>query len=70
MAVKVSCLFFQVIQVRLLELIGKLFDHVIERLVLGFKLLLLSYWDVKSLIPLDVSYHNEKGKIKNTPLVC
>jgi len=50
-----------------IEFIGKVFDHVIGRLVLGFKLLLLSYWDGKSLIPLDFSYHNEKGKNKKYP---
>lgn len=50
-----------------IEFIGKVFDHVIGRLVLGFKLLLLAYWDGKSLIPLDFSYHNEKGKNKKYP---
>jgi hypothetical protein len=50
-----------------IEFIGKVFDHVLKRPVLGFKLLLLTFWDGKSLIPLDFSYHNEKGKNKKYP---
>ena len=50
-----------------LEFIGKVYDHVIKRHVLGFKLLLLSFWDGNSLVPLDFSYHSEKGKNKKYP---
>lgn len=50
-----------------IEFIGKVFDHVIHHHVLGFKLLLLSYWDGDSLIPLDFSLHSEKGKNKKYP---
>ena len=50
-----------------IEFIGKVFDHVIRRQVLGFKLLLLAFWDGSSLIPLDFSYHSEKGKNKKYP---
>ena len=47
-----------------IENIGKVYDHVSQRMVLGFKMLLLGYWDGKSFIPLDSSFHNEKGKNK------
>ena len=50
-----------------IEYIGKVFDHVIRQHVLGFKFLLLAFWDGKSLIPLDFSYHSEKGKNKKYP---
>lgn len=50
-----------------IEFIGKVFDHVIRRFILGFKLLALAFWDGKSLIPLDFSYHNEKGRNKKYP---
>jgi hypothetical protein len=52
---------------RKIEFIGKVFDHVIKDWVLGFKLLLLTFWDGNSLIPLDFSYHSEKGKNKKYP---
>jgi hypothetical protein len=50
-----------------IEFIGKIFDHVRYRWVLGFKLLTLGYWDGKSFLPLDFSLHNEKGKNKKRP---
>ena len=50
-----------------IESIGKVFDHVIQRSVLGFKLLLLTFWDGNSLIPLDFSCHCERGKNKKYP---
>lgn len=50
-----------------IEFIGKVFDHVTKDWVLGFKLLLLAFWDGNSLIPLDFSYHAEKGKNKKYP---
>ncbi|NIV98647.1 transposase [Candidatus Saccharibacteria bacterium] len=52
---------------RKLEFIGKVFDHVYRHWVLGFKALALAYWDGKSLVPLDFSLHNEKGKNKKRP---
>jgi hypothetical protein len=45
-----------------IEYIGRIFNHVTKRNILGFKMLLLSYWDSKSLIPVDFSLHREKGK--------
>lgn len=50
-----------------LEAIGKVYDHVIHRYLLGMKGLFLSYWDGISTIPLDFSFHNEKGKNQKRP---
>jgi hypothetical protein len=52
---------------RRIEFIGKVFDHVIQYWVLGFKLLVLAFWDGNSLIPLDFSYHAEQGNNKKYP---
>jgi len=52
---------------RKIEFIGKVFDHVLHHWVLGFKLLVLAFWDGTSLIPLDFSYHAEKGNNKKYP---
>jgi len=43
-----------------MENISYVFDHVIHKAVLGFKLLTLAYFDGKSLTPLDFSLHTEK----------
>ena len=48
-----------------IEFIGRIFSHVTKLYPLGFKLLLLAYWDGKSLIPIDFSKHREKGKKGN-----
>jgi len=45
-----------------IEFIGRIFNHVTKRYPLGFKLLLLGFWDGKSLIATDCSLHREKGK--------
>ena len=50
-----------------IEGIGKVFDHITRRCLLGFKALVLGYFDGKSFLPLDFSLHNEKGKNKNRP---
>ncbi len=47
------------------EFIGRIFNHVIRKHVIGFKLLALAYWDGKSLIPFDFSLHREKGQQGN-----
>lgn len=52
---------------RRIEFMGKVFDHVIKRSVFGFKLLLLAFWDGTNLVPLDFSYHCERGKNKKYP---
>lgn len=50
-----------------LEAIGKVFDHVLHKYLLGMKGLFLSYWDGISTIPLDFSFHSEKGKNQKRP---
>lgn len=47
-----------------IEHVSKIFSHVLHRRLLGFKLLLLGYWDSKSFIGLDFSLHKEKGNNK------
>lgn len=48
-----------------IEFIGRIFNHVTRKCILGFKLLSLCYWDGKSLIVTDFSLHREKGKNGN-----
>ena len=50
-----------------IERIGKVYDHVLQQWALGFKKLVLGFWDGKSFIPLDFSLHAEKGKNKARP---
>jgi predicted nucleic acid-binding Zn finger protein len=50
-----------------MEFIGRVWDHVSQRSVLGFKLLVMLYWDGVSSIPLDFSIHREKGKREEYP---
>lgn len=50
-----------------MEKVGKVWDHVTNSYVLGFKLLVMMYWDGKSSIPLDFSLHREKGKKQERP---
>ncbi len=44
------------------EFIGRIFNHVTKLYPLGFKLLLLAFWDGKSLVATDCSLHREKGQ--------
>lgn len=48
-----------------MEVISRVFDHVAQKSVLGYKLLLLAITDTKSTLPLDFSLHAEEGKKKN-----
>ena len=50
-----------------IEKIGKVYDHVLQKYLLGFKMLTLGFWDGKSFLPLDFSFHSEKGKNKEKP---
>jgi hypothetical protein len=52
---------------RCMEKIGRVWDHVTNSYLLGFKLLVMMYWDGKSSIPLDFSMHREKGKKEERP---
>ena len=45
-----------------IEFICRIFNHVTRLYPLGFKLLLLAYWDGKSLVATDFSLHREKGQ--------
>ncbi len=48
-----------------IEFISRIFSHVTKTFPLGFKMLLLTYWDGKNLIPFDFSMHREEGKKGN-----
>lgn len=50
-----------------IEKISRVWDHVAQKAVIGFKLLLMGYWDGTSLIPLDFSMHRELGQNKEKP---
>ena len=50
-----------------IEKVSRVWDHVSNNYLLGFKLLLMGYWDGISFIPLDFSLHREKGKNKEKP---
>jgi len=52
---------------RTIEFAGKLWDHVSHSYKLGLRLLLLCYYDGKSMLPLDFSLHREKGKNEQKP---
>jgi len=45
-----------------IEFVGRIFNHVTKLYPLGYKLLLLGFWDGKTLIANDFSLHREKGK--------
>lgn len=48
-----------------IEGISRVFDHVKHKCVLGFKCLLLAYFDGRSTLPVDFSLHREKGEGKD-----
>ena len=50
-----------------MEFLGRVWDHVKQSSVLGFKILVMLYWDGKSSIPLDFSIHREKGQRESRP---
>lgn len=52
---------------RSIEKISRVWDHVSQRSILGFKLNLMGYWDGFSFIPVDFSIHREKGKNEKNP---
>ena len=47
---------------RYIEKISRVWDHVSNRYTLGFKLLLMGYWDGTSFLPVDFSLHREPGR--------
>jgi hypothetical protein len=52
---------------KMIEFIGKVFDHVTKKSLLGFKMLTLGYWDGMSMNPIDFSLHREFGKNPKKP---
>lgn len=52
---------------KLIEKASRVWDHVSNSYRIGFKLLLMGYWDGISFMPLDFSYHRERGKNKEKP---
>ena len=50
------------------EKLSSMFDHVSGRYIFGYKLLVCGFWDGGSFIPLDFSFHREKGT-KNEELI-
>lgn len=52
---------------KVMEGVGRLWDHVTHRSELGYRLLQLGLYDGKSFLPLNFSFHREKGKNKEKP---
>ena len=52
---------------KFIEKVSRVWDHVSRSYVLGYKLLVLTYWDGTSCIPVDFSVHREKGKNEGKP---
>jgi hypothetical protein len=44
-----------------MENISMVHDHVTKKFILGFKILVLGFWDGGSFIPIDFSIHRERG---------
>lgn len=44
-----------------MENISRVHDHVTNTFVLGFKILVVGYWDGGNFVPIDFSIHREKG---------
>jgi len=51
-----------------IEKLSGMFDHVSGGYIFGYKLLVCGFWDGGSFIPLDFSFHREKGA-KNEELI-
>lgn len=47
-----------------IEKVSRIWNHVRQVSIFGFKLLVLGYYDGKSFVPVDFSIHREKGKNK------
>jgi len=52
---------------RYIEKVSRVWDHVLNRCILGYKLLAMGYWDGISFIPLDFSIHRERGRNVDKP---
>ena len=49
------------------EGVSKIWNHVIQKYVLGYVLLVMGYYNGGVFIPIDFSFHHEKGKNKKCP---
>lgn len=49
------------------EGVGRVFDHVCQQYPMGYKMLVMAFWDGVSLIPLDFSFHREMGRNPQKP---
>ncbi len=52
---------------RYIEKVSRVWDHVLNRCILGYRLLAMGYWDGVSFIPLDFSLHRERGRNATKP---
>lgn len=52
------------------ECLSRVFNHVIGRHIYAYKALVLGYSDGVSFVPVDFSFHNEKGKKKDYGLTA
>lgn len=50
-----------------IEKVSRIWDHVSHSWILGFKLLVMGYWDGTSFVPFDFSLHRERGSNKEKP---
>ena len=50
-----------------IEGVSRVWNHVINKAVLGYQLLVMGYYDGTMFIPVNFSFHREKGKNKKTP---
>ena len=46
---------------------SRVWNHVISRTVLGYQLLVMGYYNGTIFIPINFSFHREKGRNKKTP---
>ena len=50
-----------------IEGVGKVFNHVFGRWILGYKMLVLGYWDGKTFTGIDFTLHRERGQNASKP---
>ena len=53
-----------------LELIGRIFSHVLQKSILGYKILMLGFNNGSGFVPIDFSMHGELGKNKDQGLTA
>ena len=50
-----------------IEGVSRVWNHVIKRSILGYQLLVMGFYDGSMFIPINFSFHREKGKNKKKP---